>query len=67
MMDNCVGVQVLVRIVDRLETLILISIKHNIKEQRKVVDGLQSAITKPISALKFYSKKKWTSERGGIC
>jgi hypothetical protein len=35
MMDNCVGVQELVSDVDKLETLILISIKRNIKEQGK--------------------------------
>jgi hypothetical protein len=35
MMDNCVGVQDLVSNVDKLETLILMSIKHNIKEQGK--------------------------------
>ena len=35
MMDNCVGVQELVSNVDKLETLILISIKQNIMEQGK--------------------------------
>jgi hypothetical protein len=35
MMDNSFGVQELVSDVDKLETLILISIKRNIKEQGK--------------------------------
>jgi hypothetical protein len=35
MMDNCVGVQELVSNVDKLETLFLISIKHNKKKQGK--------------------------------
>jgi len=56
MMDKCVGVQELVSNVDKAETLILTQRKG----ARKVVDGLQSAITKPVSAQNVYGKKNWT-------